>query len=66
MNRTISVLSVLLADDHAAIRQGLRMILTQDRAIDVVGEAEDGSSAVQMSQTLRPDVVLMDIQDARC
>lgn len=59
MNRTISV---LLADDHAAIRQGLRMILTQDSAIDVVGEAADGSSAVHMSQTLRPDVVLMDIR----
>lgn len=38
------------------------MILTQDSAIDVVGEAADGSSAVHMSQTLRPDVVLMDIR----
>lgn len=54
--------SVLLADDHAAIRQGLRMILSQESLLDIIGEAADGATAVAMCQSLRPDVVLMDIR----
>lgn len=62
MNPTSPVISVLLADDHAAIRQGLRMILSQNPGIEIVGEAGDGATAVAMSASLRPDVVLMDVR----
>ncbi|WP_024794121.1 response regulator [Tomitella biformata] len=53
---------VLLADDHAAIRAGLRMILESDDGIEVVGEAADGAVAIAQARALRPDVVLMDIR----
>lgn len=53
---------VLLADDHAAIRAGLRMILETDDGIEVVGEAADGAVAIAQARALRPDVVLMDIR----
>jgi DNA-binding NarL/FixJ family response regulator len=53
---------VLLADDHAAIRAGLRLILEMDQDIEVVGEAADGSQAVSMARHVQPDVVLMDVR----
>lgn len=52
---------VLLADDQAMVRSGLRMIL-ELAGIDVVGEAADGAEAVALTETLRPDVVLMDVR----
>lgn len=52
---------VLIADDHAAIRAGLRMILTHAQGIDVVGEAADGQVVLEQATTLRPDVILMDL-----
>lgn len=52
---------VLLADDHAVLRAGLRALLAGEPDMEVVGEAEDGEDAVVQTGTLRPDVVVMDI-----
>ncbi|PJF26409.1 MAG: DNA-binding response regulator, partial [Phototrophicales bacterium] len=52
---------ILIADDHAVVRQGLRMFLSLDPDLDVIGEAVDGKQAVLMARQLSPDVVLMDL-----
>jgi DNA-binding NarL/FixJ family response regulator len=52
---------VLLADDHAVVRKGLRTFLAYDPELEVVGEATDGAEALRMAQELTPDVVLMDL-----
>ena len=52
---------ILIADDHSVVRQGLRMFLTLDSDLDVVGEAADGAQALRMVRDLRPDIVLMDL-----
>ena len=54
-------ITVLIADDHAVVRDGLRAILASDPGIDVVGFAIDGREAIREAKRLQPDVVLMDI-----
>ena len=58
----MTAVRVLIADDHGAIRVGLRLILEAADGITVVGEAADGATAVRQAAALRPDVVLMDIR----
>lgn len=53
---------VLIADDHAAIRAGLRLVLEAAPDIEVVAEAADGAVALRQARALQPDVVLMDIR----
>ncbi len=53
---------VLLADDHAAIRLGMRMVLETEPGFEVVGEASDGATAVRMARAVHPDIVLMDLR----
>jgi len=52
---------ILLVDDHTILRAGLKMMLNAQPDMDVIGEAQDGRQAIQESQRLRPDIVLMDI-----
>jgi DNA-binding NarL/FixJ family response regulator len=52
---------ILIADDHAVVRQGLCSLLGQEPGMTVVGEVADGRSAVRLSTELAPDVVIMDI-----
>jgi NarL family two-component system response regulator LiaR len=52
---------ILIADDHGVVRQGLRMFLSLDPELEVVGEAANGEEALIMARELEPDVVLMDL-----
>jgi DNA-binding NarL/FixJ family response regulator len=52
---------ILIADDHAVLRTGLRMLISSQRDLEVVGEAGDGDEAVRKAAALRPDVALVDI-----
>ena len=58
---TPKTITVLLAEDHAIVRQGLCALLNADGHFTMIGEAKNGREAVQMAQTLKPDVILMDI-----
>jgi DNA-binding NarL/FixJ family response regulator len=59
---TESPVRVLIVDDDALMRAGLRGVLSDDETIDVVGEAGDGRDAVYRARLLKPDVVLMDVR----
>jgi NarL family two-component system response regulator LiaR len=53
---------VLLVDDHAVVRKGLRALLGGEACVEVVGEAEDGAAAVRVAGRIRPDVIVMDLE----
>jgi DNA-binding NarL/FixJ family response regulator len=57
----VNPITVLLADDHRIVREGLLALLKQEPDIHVIGEAENGRQAVDLARTLTPAVVLMDI-----
>ena len=52
---------ILLADDHAVVRQGFKMILAAQPDMEIVGEAGNGRVAVELAEDLRPDVIVMDV-----
>ena len=54
-------ISVVLADDHEIIRNGLRSLLEKETDIEVVGETQDGRTAVRLAKDLNPDVIVMDV-----
>lgn len=58
----MDAIRVMVVDDHPVVRQGLRSLLTQYDGIEVVGEAEDGPTALRMIGEVSPDVVLLDVR----
>jgi len=56
-----STIRILIAEDHAIVREGIRMILEEEPDFDVVGEVKDGREALDLAQQLAPDVIVMDI-----
>ena len=54
--------TVVLADDHPIVRQGLRTLLEQEAHCQVVGEATDGLTAIELIERLRPDLAILDVQ----
>ena len=61
-DETSKPIRVLIVDDHMIVRQGLRLIFETEDSVEVVGEAEDGLQGVEKAASLRPDIVLMDLQ----
>jgi len=55
------MIKLLIADDHELVRSGIEYILASDREIEVVGTAASGEEALELTESLRPDVILMDI-----
>jgi two-component system response regulator NreC len=55
------LIRIILADDHAAMRHGLRLVLEQQADFEVVGEVSDGREAVALAENLKPDVAVLDI-----
>ena len=55
------LIAVMIVDDHPVFRQGLRNVLAAQEGLEVVAEAADGEAAIETAETIRPDVVIMDI-----
>lgn len=53
---------LLIADDHALVREGMRAMLASEQNLEVVGEAENGREALELCRELRPDLILMDVR----
>lgn len=58
----MSQITVLIADDHALFREGLRLVLAKEKSIQVVGEATDGTQALIMTEALRPHILLLNVR----
>ncbi|WP_020590079.1 response regulator [Desulfobacter curvatus] len=54
-------IKILIADDHQALREGLKVILQLEPDFSIIGEAEDGKQAIKLAQALVPDVIIMDM-----
>lgn len=59
------VISILLADDHQAFREGLNRLLSEESDLEVIGEASDGLEAIRLARELAPDVVIIDVSMPR-
>ena len=57
----MSKIRILIVDDHAIMRDGIRALLNVDDTLEIVGEASEGKEAIEKSQKLKPDVIVMDI-----
>jgi DNA-binding NarL/FixJ family response regulator len=57
----MSAITVLLAEDHAIVRDGLKVLLGLEKDLEIVGEASDGHEAVKLARLLHPDIVVMDV-----
>lgn len=55
------MITVLLTDDHALVRMGIKRLLEDSQQVEIIGEAESGEASMQLVQKLKPDVVLMDV-----
>ena len=55
------MINVLLTDDHALVRTGIKRLLEDSAIVKIVGEADSGEESIQMVQQLHPDVILMDV-----
>ncbi|OGO34046.1 MAG: hypothetical protein A2Z03_10320, partial [Chloroflexi bacterium RBG_16_56_8] len=62
VNRKETMIRVLVVDDHQLFRQGLQLMLLKANDIQIVGEARDGKEAIELAQSVQPDVILMDIE----
>ncbi len=58
----IKKIRILLADDHAILRKGLRMLIDSQPDLQVVGEARTGREAIEEARRLQPDIVVMDVR----
>ncbi len=56
------MIKILIVEDHQMVRAGLRALLEKNRGIEIVGEAANGQEAIQLTQRLKPDVLIMDIR----
>ena len=56
-----ALLRILVADDHAIVRQGLRLLIDNQPDMEVIGEAADGKAALDLAVAVKPDIVVMDV-----